>query len=230
VRLPIPPLSEKDVALELARKLALRLETEYRVTLTRSDDYQLPLPQRAAIANQAKADLFISLHTGASYHHSARGMTVYYHAPIANLKGADAAQQEHDTALTRWSRIQDRHTAASRRLAAALQNALTGLGDAYACRILPAPLPLLEGADMPAVLVEVGPITNPTAESSILSDQGLNRVGAWRSLVAHLLWEQGAGGSNPLAPTSKTKNLCKSCSSIKFNISRAIVLQKQFWK
>jgi N-acetylmuramoyl-L-alanine amidase len=184
VRLPIPPLShekstgliEKDVALELARKLALRLETEYRVTLTRSDDYQLPLPQRAAIANQAKADLFISLHTGASYHHSARGMTVYYHAPIANLKGADAAQQEHDTALTRWSRIQDRHTAASRRLAAALQNALTGLGDAYACRILPAPLPLLEGADMPAVLVEVGPITNPTAESSILSDQGLNRL------------------------------------------------------
>jgi len=167
-------LIEKDITLELARKMALRLETEYRVTLTRSDDYQLPLRQRAAIANQAKADLFISLHTGASYHHSARGLTIYYHAPIDTAGSTDAVQQANQTALKRWSHIQSRHSAASQRLAAALQNALTGLGDAYACRILPAPLPLLEGADMPAVLVEVGPITNPAAEGNILSDQGLN--------------------------------------------------------
>ena len=33
----------------------------------------------------------------------------------------------------------------------------------------------------------------------------LSRNGAWRSLVAHLLWEQGVGGSNPLAPTNKIK-------------------------
>lgn len=167
-------LIEKDVVLELARKMALQLETDYRVTLTRSDDYQLPLRQRAAIANQAKADVFISLHAGASYHHSARGLTIYYHAPIATAGSTDAVQQGSDTAPKRWSHIQSRHSAASQRLAAALQNALTGLSDAHACRILPAPLPLLEGADMPAVLVEVGPITNPAAESSILSDQGLN--------------------------------------------------------
>ena len=35
----------------------------------------------------------------------------------------------------------------------------------------------------------------------------LSEIGAWRSLVAHLLWEQGVGGSNPLAPTSKIKYL-----------------------
>ena len=45
-------------------------------------------------------------------------------------------------------------------------------------------------------------------------DIKLTVFGAWRSLVAHLLWEQGVGGSNPLAPTSlrfETEWRCEGC-------------------
>jgi N-acetylmuramoyl-L-alanine amidase len=186
---------EKDVALALARRTASLLEERLRVVLTRSDDYQIPLRQRAAIANQAGADLFVSLHTGASFLHSARGMTVYYHAP---LRGAPAAVPETSApgnAPVRWDRIQTRHTAASQRLARTLQEALSRTGSAVPCRMLSAPLPLLEGADMPAVLVEVGPITSPTAESDLLSQPGLEALARaiGRGITAYL--EQSGNGT-----------------------------------
>ncbi len=167
-------LIEKDVTLELVRKMALLLESEIRVTLTRSDDYQLPLRQRAAIANQSKADLLISLHTGASFLHSSRGLTIYYHRPAQTPDNAEDASVEKGIDLQRWSLIQTRHTSASMRLAKSIQSTLANMVPATDCKILSAPLPLLEGADMPAVLIEVGSITNPASESTMRSQQGLD--------------------------------------------------------
>jgi N-acetylmuramoyl-L-alanine amidase len=169
-------LLEKTVALELARTLATVLEPEYQVTLTRGDDYQLPLHQRTAIANSAEADLFISLHTGAAFQHSTRGVTLYYHTPIQKSVPPDSNVGYAKETAQPWHTIQNRHRAASLKFAEAIRDAMIASDTAAECRILSAPLPLLEGADMPAVLVEVGPITNPAIENVLSSKSGIDQL------------------------------------------------------
>ncbi len=170
-------LYEKTVCLELARKLALQIETQYLVTLIRSDDYHVELVQRAAIANQAGADLLISLHTGAGYIHSSRGISIYYHRsrniPAHELQNAGNREKQ-----PRWDRTQSRHRSASLALASALKKHLAQLPGAPACNIHAAPLPLLEGADMPAVLIEIGHITHPNTEAKLAASQYQDRLSA----------------------------------------------------
>jgi N-acetylmuramoyl-L-alanine amidase len=165
-------LLEKDVCLALARNLALRLESHYRVILTRSDDYQVELQQRAAIANQAEVDLLVSLHTGAGYVHATRGIAIYYYTDAARstpiddmdrLVPADDPQQ--------WHRTQQRHQPASLALATALKKQLDRVPDSPGCSIHGAPLAVLEGADMPAVLIEIGHITHPADEARLAALQ-----------------------------------------------------------
>ena len=73
-------LLEKDVTLDVARRLKASLEGRLgiRVLLTRDDDRLVPLDERASIANNNKADLFISLHANASPRPDARGAEVFY--------------------------------------------------------------------------------------------------------------------------------------------------------
>jgi N-acetylmuramoyl-L-alanine amidase len=163
-------LLEKDVCLTLARDLALRLEYQYKVILTRSDDYQVDVQQRAAIANQADADLLISLHTGASFVHSTRGIVIYYYADGARGASRDAMDRS-DAAddSQRWDRTQQRHQPVSLALATALKKQLDQAPYSPGCNIRGAPLAVLEGADMPAVLLEIGHITNPATEERLAS-------------------------------------------------------------
>ena len=70
---------EKTVTLNLAHSIADQLKTSFRVVMTRSDDYQLDISERTAVANQAKADIFISLHAGSSFIGSISGATVYFY-------------------------------------------------------------------------------------------------------------------------------------------------------
>lgn len=165
-------LLEKDACLALARNLALRLESNYRVILTRSDDYQVELQQRTAIANQDGADLLVSLHTGAGYVHTSRGLVIYYFADAARtaptdtmdrLVPADDPQQ--------WDRTQQRHQSASLTLATALKKRLDRVPDSPGCSIRGAPLAVLAGADMPAVLIEIGHINNPATEARLAALQ-----------------------------------------------------------
>ncbi len=71
--------AEKAVALKLAELIATELERDYKVTLTRTDDYHVDLDHRTALANHLKADIFISLHTGGSFVYSSAGPIVYYY-------------------------------------------------------------------------------------------------------------------------------------------------------
>ncbi len=71
-------LREKDVALDVAQKLASNLKQDYNVIMTRSDDTFVPLGKRAEIGNDANADLFISIHLNAASSTSANGSEVFY--------------------------------------------------------------------------------------------------------------------------------------------------------
>jgi N-acetylmuramoyl-L-alanine amidase len=80
-------LMEKDLCLDVALRLGKIIEQRLPgadVIYTRSDDTFVPLEERTNIANQAKADLFISIHANSSRDHAARGIETYY----LNLKGS----------------------------------------------------------------------------------------------------------------------------------------------
>jgi len=77
-----------DVALRLGKIIEQRLPGA-DVVYTRSDDTFVPLEERTNIANQAKADLFISIHANSSRDHAARGIETYY----LNLKGSAEAME-----------------------------------------------------------------------------------------------------------------------------------------
>jgi N-acetylmuramoyl-L-alanine amidase len=168
-------LLEKEVALQLAHKLALQLESRYHVRLTRSDDYNVELHQRAATANHAKADLFISLHTGAGFAHTTQGLAVYYYQ--TDTSGLESVDQKTTADQPRqWKDLQRRHAAASKTLATLMQRALSAMPQRPACQTHGAPLAVLQGADMPAILIEVGHITHPATEKRLSQPHGLEAL------------------------------------------------------
>lgn len=164
---------EKTVTLTLARLIADQLETRCRVVLTRSDDYRLDIAGRTAVANQSRAEIFISLHTGASFSRSISGSTVYYHRQF--IESALTAESKTPKSLLdssqplSWNQIQMKYRITSERLAKIIQNRLNDVRQTPDTKVQGAPLLVLEGADMPAVVIEIGNLSNPN-EEKILGD------------------------------------------------------------
>jgi N-acetylmuramoyl-L-alanine amidase len=164
---------EKTVTLELARLMAAQLEPEFKVVLTRTDDYGMELDKRTAVANHLKADIFIAIHTGGSFVHSTTGTSIYYYR-TSSSPGATKGQEPSSANKKRnkpilWNNIQNRYVARSRALAGMINDRLQAL-PAVQSRTERAPLVVLQGAAMPAVLIEVGYLTNPADEKN-LGDQ-----------------------------------------------------------
>ena len=93
---------EKDINLEIAKNLAkmIRKQKQFKVVMTRTKDKYVSLDERARIANEAKADLFISIHCNASPKTSAHGFQMFYLAPAKNDAARAAAQLENAPFLT----------------------------------------------------------------------------------------------------------------------------------
>ena len=165
---------EKTVTLELARLIAAKLEPEFKVVLTRSDDYGMDLDNRTAVANHLKADIFISIHTGGSFVHSTTGTSIYYYqtgsGPDAAGDPAPSSAEKKSNTPILWENIQTAHLAGSRALAGMIDDRFKAV-TAVQSRVERAPLVVLQGAAMPAVLIEVGYLTNP-AEEKNLRNQG----------------------------------------------------------
>jgi N-acetylmuramoyl-L-alanine amidase len=172
------------VALVIARQLKAAIENRLglRVLMTRSGDETVPLDARAALANNNKADLFISLHANASVRSSVTGAEVFYvtlggHAsaatetaePGALLPVLGGGQRSVDLIL--WEMAQSRHISESARFAGVVEEELRQRVPMSARAIQQAPFRVLVGANMPAVLVEMGFITNPTEEKRLLSPE-----------------------------------------------------------
>lgn len=172
--------NEKTVTLNLARAIADQLETGCRVVLTRSGDYRLDLSERTAAANQADADIFISLHTGGSFIGSMSGETVYFYQQF--LGSALTAESKTPQSLTdsdlpvNWDQIQAKYRITSQKLATLIQSQLNGVDRPLDTKIQGAPLLVLEGADMPAVAIEIGNLSNPNEEKALGDTEFLTAI------------------------------------------------------
>jgi N-acetylmuramoyl-L-alanine amidase len=175
---------EKDITLAVARRLKSALETRLgtRVILTRDGDQTVGLDERAAVANNNKADLFISLHANASVRASVSGAEVFY---LSLAEYGDRAQRvahgesealpvfsggTRDIEVILWEMAQARHIEQSAAFAGVVEAALRERVPMSARAIQQAPFRVLIGANMPAVLVEMGFITNPDQEKQLSSD------------------------------------------------------------
>lgn len=173
---------EKEVTLRLARLLAegLRRRLPVRVELTRDEDAELPLATRSALANQAKADLFLSIHLNSAHGASAHGTETYFlsleasderaaqAAEDANRAAGGQADPLTDLQLILWDMAQSRHLSASQYLANLIQEELNQALDLRDRGVKQAPFSVLMGAGMPAVLVELGFLSNPEEEQRLL--------------------------------------------------------------
>ena len=183
---------EKDVTLAIARRLRDRLVDALgvRVFLTRNQDAEVDLDTRTAIANNYKADLFVSIHANGFRVRGARGSEVYflsYQASdeasrrIAQIEGAaefGSAAPGSDLALILWDMAQAEHLEESSALATRLQDELAGVTGSGSRGVKQAPFRVLVGATMPAVLVEVAFISNPREEKLLASADYQSKVAA----------------------------------------------------
>lgn len=174
-------LLEKDATLEICRKLASNLERTLgaRVILTRSEDASISLDQRTAIANQYKADLFLSVHLNAAVVRGARGSETYFLSVEAsdelakraaereNSGTAPVAAPQNDLDLILWDLAQQDYMKESSRLAELVQLEMNRVTNVQSRGVKQAPFKVLVGATMPAALVEVGFISNPEEEAKI---------------------------------------------------------------
>jgi N-acetylmuramoyl-L-alanine amidase len=172
---------EKDITLDVARRLKTAIETRLglRVLLTRDGDIDVPIDRRTAFANNNKAGLFISLHANASFRPSARG------AQVLTLSLDE--YQTREEAVTRpglpvpvlgggtrpiepvaWELAQMPFADQSATVGAILVKQLSDHGvPLYSQPTNRMPLRVLVGANMPAVLVEMGFLTNASDERAL---------------------------------------------------------------
>jgi N-acetylmuramoyl-L-alanine amidase len=165
---------EKDVTLRLARLLENRLKDRYQVLLTRKDDYVMPRPDRTGLANHHKASLLISLHTAGSYRPTANGLQVWYYTP-AQVK-APQPVSTGSQAATPWREVQKPHIAASSNLAQRIWENARALNPGHPGSVQSAPAAVLAGADMPAILIETGYLTNPKQEKNLNDNKYLFKL------------------------------------------------------
>ena len=178
-------LQEKDVTLAVAQKLGARLEAnlDVRVVYTRQDDRFVSLPERGRIANQADAKLFISIHANAAPSQAAHGTETYF----LGTHKSEAAERvmERENAVARLSSDADHYSGfdeqaliwqtlasstylqASERLASEIEAQFAERAGRMSRGVKQAGFYVLWGASMPAVLVELGFVTNPGGGAAV---------------------------------------------------------------
>jgi N-acetylmuramoyl-L-alanine amidase len=191
----ISNVSEKDVTLDIQQRLSAMLrKSGFEVVLTRGDDRLIPLRERAHIANGSGSDIFVSIHVNSIPHPNNHGVETYYLGPTNDPSLTKLAAAENLTsgyALADLRKLLDRVYAdvrrdESHRLADTVQHQLfsglrgvdPGLENWGVKR---APFIVLVATDMPAILAEVGCLSDER-EAEML------RSGAYREQIAQALF------------------------------------------
>jgi N-acetylmuramoyl-L-alanine amidase len=166
---------EKDINLSVTKQLAKRLKDEgYEVLLTRETDVFIPLPDRTAFANTKKADLFVSVHVNAHDNSEIKGVETYFLNLTTDASAIRVAARENATTTKSISGLQliindimmTSKINESSRFATYTQKSIIGSLEKNEIPtsnhgVKQAPFYVLIGAKMPAILVEIGFITNP---------------------------------------------------------------------
>jgi N-acetylmuramoyl-L-alanine amidase len=184
-------LLEKDVVLDVAKRLGRLLETRLgaEVIYTRQDDTFIPLETRTAIANRERADLFISIHANSSRDSDARGVETYYLNFTSSPEALEVAARENAVSEKSIHELQDlvkkialkEKIEESREFAGDVQESLYGglsLNSAGIRNrgIKKAPFIVLIGANMPSILAEISFVSNPTDERKLETSEHRQRI------------------------------------------------------
>ncbi len=186
-------LMEKELVLDVARRLAARLRQQgLRVVLTREADRFVSLEERTAIANDARGNLFVSIHANAARSRSARGAETYF----ASLEASDetarqVASRENQAFGARdgggptsddpllailGDMMETEHLIESNEFARLAYEELAKLDPGSSRGVRQAPFVVLMGVQMPACLVEVGFVTNPDDARALRSSRRRERI------------------------------------------------------
>jgi N-acetylmuramoyl-L-alanine amidase len=191
-------LKEKDVNLDIAKKLSAYLRAEgVQTVLTRSTDKFIPLSTRVSIANRSGADLFISIHSNAARSRSLSGFEVYYVAPSVsdskraaltarnsslNLKDTVISGDTQDLRAIIWDMIYANSRAESIELSRSLCKIMDSSIDADILGVKNARFQVLKGITMPGALIEVGFVSN-------LNEERLLKTASYRDKLANGILE-----------------------------------------
>jgi N-acetylmuramoyl-L-alanine amidase len=197
-------LMEKDLCLDVALRLGKIIQQRLPgadIIYTRSDDTFIPLEERTNIANQAKADLFISIHANSSQDHAARGVETYY----LNMKGSpeamEVAARENSSSDQGIHDLEDlvKKIARNEKIDESKEFA-EDIQDSLAKRVQKAsktvknrgvrkaPFVVLIGADMPSILTEISFLSNPADEKLLKQPEYRQRVaeGLYQGVASYL--------------------------------------------
>lgn len=188
-------LLEKSISLDVARRLKAALEREgVEVLLTREEDVLLALADRVTLANQARPDVFLSLHLNSMPTRRLRakleGVQTFFLSAsasgedarrVAELENADSAgagaPEPTDTLafILADLRRSEAH-ADSARLAYAIHSRLVAASGGSDHGVQQAPFYVLTGVDAPAVLVELGFISHPEESRKLARPEYRDRI------------------------------------------------------
>jgi N-acetylmuramoyl-L-alanine amidase len=184
---------EKELVLDVARRLRTRLNAAgLRVLLTRERDVYVPLEDRTTIANEARGDLFISIHANAASARGARGIETFF----LSLEASDDAARQ--VAARENAAFRDLTVPAvpgddplvtilgdlaaselmqeSDEFARLAQHEVSSLDGSPSRGVKQAPFVVLMGLEMPAALVEIGFVTNPNDARALASGDQRDRI------------------------------------------------------
>jgi len=179
-------IQEKDIVLKLAKKLKGIIEKRLgcEVFLTRNEDVFLPLDERTAFANVKKADVFISLHVNSHKQADIFGLETYFLNMATDENAVMLAAKENATSEKNISDLQsilnslmlNTKISESSKLAYNVQDGImASIKSSYRTNkslgVKQAPFYVLIGAEMPAILIETGFISNSTERKRLQSDK-----------------------------------------------------------
>lgn len=177
---------EKDITLDIARRLASRLERDgrYRIVLTRSGDETMPLARRVEMADAADADLFVSIHVNALPNRNVNAIETYYFdfakdpaaLQLAAIENRDSEMPVgyFRTLLEKIGdavKLQESRVLAQNIQESMINNFRVHEKNVFDSGVKAAPFVVLTGVGVPAVLVEISCISNPEEEKKLRTPQ-----------------------------------------------------------